>query len=110
MTDKPEDPVVAGDTQIEGMVGFFETQMRMLGKAMSGLQDDTRQAFGEVHQTVQVAKGRNQALRAANARFRAFLGFSNQPVPELKQIEGGAPKEGDYPTVGRAGMGLPGRE
>lgn len=92
MSDEPKAPV-AGETQIEGMVGFFEAQMKSLGRAMDGLQADTVQAFNEVHETVEVAKSRNTALRQANARFRAFLGFSNGPPAEIKQIEGAKPVE-----------------
>lgn len=81
-------PPLSGENHIEGMMQTFESCMRALGAKMEGLKEETVRAFGEVHETVEQAQEVPKRVRAANARFRAFLGFSNAaPQIEAKPNE-----------------------
>ena len=88
-----EEGPVSAENQMEGAMNVFETSLRHLAKKMEALKADTLATFNEVHETADMAGQRNAAVRDVNARFRAFLGVSNNPPRRVAQEIEAKPNE-----------------
>lgn len=73
---------------LSGLMGVYENAQKLMEKAAAEIKDDTLKTFNEVHESFALAKGMNERVRDANAKFRAFLGLnSNFPPKDAAALE-----------------------